>query len=264
MMQQPKKLVVGNWKMNGTRSSSSSWAKGILRLVETKTPECEIAVSPPTPFLEVLVRELGGTRLIGLCGQDCASQEKGAHTGDVSAAMLAEVGCSYVLVGHSERRTNHAETSSLVRDKAAMALSQGLMPIICVGETEAERETGRAIAVVKTQVSRSLPELATGKNVIIAYEPVWAIGTGQVPNSHEISEMHNSIRENLRRRLKAEANLVPLLYGGSVRASNAKEIIGLQNVDGVLVGGASLKFEEFWNICVAYGNLKRDASGTRK
>ena len=264
MVQQPRKLVVGNWKMNGTRSSSSSWVKGILGLVETKTLQCEIVVSPPTPFLEILASELGPGRRIGLCGQDCAKQGEGAHTGDVSARMLAEVGCSYVLVGHSERRRNHGETSSLVKAKAAMALSQSLIPIICVGETQAERNAGRAITVVRTQVSRSLPEFATGKNVIIAYEPVWAIGTGQVPNSGEISEMHNSIRENLGRRLKTDADIVPLLYGGSVKASNADEIIGLQNVDGVLVGGASLKFEEFWNICIAYSSVKGDGSGSMR
>ena len=264
MVQQPRKLVVGNWKMNGTRSSSSSWAKGISRLVETKTLECEIVVSPPTLLLEILARELGTTRRIGLCGQDCADQEEGAHTSDVSASMLLEVGCSYVLVGHSERRRDHGETSSLVKAKAAMALSHDLIPIICVGETQAERNAGRAVTVVRTQVNRSLPELVAGKNVIIAYEPVWAIGTGEVPNSHEISEMHNSIRETLGCRLKAEADVIPLLYGGSVKASNAEEITDLQNVDGVLVGGASLKFEEFWKICMAYGSLKRDGSGTMK
>ena len=250
--------------MNGTRASSSSWAKGMAKLVETKALECEILVSPPTPFLEILARELGTTSGIGLCGQDCANQEEGAHTGDVSAAMLAQVGCSSVIVGHSERRMNHGETSSLVQTKAVMALSQGLIPIICVGETQAQRNAGRAITVVTTQLSRSLPEIATGRNVVIAYEPVWAIGTGQVPNAHEISEMHNSIRDYLGRRLKTEADFVPLLYGGSVKGSNAEEIIALQNVDGVLVGGASLKFEEFWNICIAYSSHKRDVSGTMR
>ena len=264
MAQQTKKLVVGNWKMNGTRSNSSSWVKGMLGLVETRMLQCEIAVSPPTLFLEVMARELGSRAGISLCGQDCSNEREGAHTGDISAGMLAQIGCSYVIVGHSERRTNHGESNSLVKAKASMALSCGLVPIICVGETQAERNSGRAVTVVETQVNRSLPELATGKNVVIAYEPVWAIGTGEVPSSPEILDMHNSIRENLGSCLKEDADLVPLLYGGSVKASNAEEIIHLENVDGVLVGGASLEFEEFWKICVASSSCKLDALGTKQ
>ena len=262
MLQQPRRLVAGNWKMNGTRSSSSSWAKGISRLVETTALECDVVVSPPTPLLEIVAQELGASARIALCGQDCASQEKGPHTGDVSAAMLVEAGCRYVLVGHSERRSNHGETSSLVMSKATMAMSQGLIPIICVGETQTERDAGRAMSVVQAQISESLPESSTLGNIVIAYEPVWAIGTGRVPNSSEISEIHNSIRGTLQGRLNARADVIPLLYGGSVTATNAEKILDLKNIDGVLVGGASLKYEEFWNICITCDNVKRDSSGT--
>ena len=261
MIQRPRPLVAGNWKMNGTRLSSHSWAKHILRLAATKVLECDIVVSPPAPLLDLVARALGGTTSIALCGQDCAARNKGAHTGDISAAMLAEAGCRYVLVGHSERRRSHGETSTLVKAKASMALAHGLIPIICVGETQAERDAGRAVSVVRAQISRSLPERTTELDVVIAYEPVWAIGTGRVPISAEISEMHDSIKELLTRRMNKRADLILILYGGSVNAANAEEIMSLQNVDGALVGGASLKEAEFWSICVTCDNLKRDSSG---
>ena len=264
MIQRPRPLVAGNWKMNGTRSSSHSWAKYMSRLAATKVLGCDIAVSPPAPLLDLVARALGATTTIALCGQDCAPQDKGAHTGDISAAMLAEVGCRYVLVGHSERRNSHGETSTLVKAKASMALAYGLIPIICVGETQAERNAGRAISVVRAQISRSLPERTTELDVVIAYEPVWAIGTGRVPLPAEICEMHDSIRELLTRRMNKRADVIPLLYGGSVGAMNAEEIMSLQNVDGALVGGASLKDEEFWGICVTCDNLKSDSSGNIK
>jgi triosephosphate isomerase len=185
---------------------------------------------------------------IGLGAQDCHAEPSGAHTGDISAAMLADAGCSHVIVGHSERRADHGETDALVRAKAAAAQGCGLTAIICVGETLAERDAGRTLAVVQGQLAGSLPPAATAANTVIAYEPVWAIGTGRTPKALEIAEVHAAIRGALGG-VMAGAAVVPILYGGSVKADNAAEILAIAEVGGALVGGASLNAADFWTIC---------------
>ena len=182
--------------------------------------------------------------------QDCHTAETGAHTGDVSAAMLADAGCSHVILGHSERRSDHGEGSALVRAKADAALAAGLVPIVCVGETEAEREAGQALSVVGSQVADSLP--AAEREIVVAYEPVWAIGSGRTPTLAEVGEVHGHIRTLLRGQLgEARGGAVRILYGGSVKAANAGELLAIEDVDGALVGGASLNAEEFHAIGAA-------------
>jgi triosephosphate isomerase len=188
---------------------------------------------------------------IALGGQDCHAEPKGAHTGDIAAEMLADLGCEYVIVGHSERRQNHAESDALVQAKARAAQRAGLAAIVCVGETRAEREAGRAEQVVTAQLAASLPAACTPANTVIAYEPVWAIGTGLTPTGADVVAMHAAIRAALGARLGQAAGAARLLYGGSVKASNAGELLALANVDGALVGGASLTAAEFWPIAAS-------------
>ena len=257
MSKQPRPLVAANWKMNGTRSSARTWAETMVRRTTGNALECDIVVSPPMPLFDAVFQALAQSGAISLCGQDCAAQGNGPHTGDTSAEMLVEAGCRYVLVGHSERRGDHGESNAVVKAKATRAVTHGLVPIICVGETQAQRDAGRATQVVRRQIGRSLPDLTSGIGVVIAYEPVWAIGTGRVPELAEISEIHDSIRKYLLRRAQTRAGDIRIIYGGSVKAINAKEIMKLQNVDGCLVGGASLNEDDFWSICITCDNLQR-------
>ncbi|MBP7240395.1 triose-phosphate isomerase [Amaricoccus sp.] len=238
-----KKLVAGNWKMNGLRAST-----GVLdTLVRTlPSPACDVLICPPA----TLVAALAG-RGWPVGGQDCHARPSGAHTGDVAAEMLADAGATAVIVGHSERRADHGETDADVAAKAAAAWRAGLVAIVCVGETEAERDAGHALDVVGRQLAGSIPDGATAANLVIAYEPVWAIGTGRTPSLAEIGEMHGFLRARLAERIGAEAAGVRLLYGGSVKPGNAAEIFAVANVDGALVGGASLKAEDFAPIVVA-------------
>jgi len=233
--------------MNGLISSQAEIEalKGI-----TGSATCDIVVCPPFTLIDRAVERVKASNLV-IGAQDCHAQQSGAHTGDVSAEMLANIGARYVILGHSERRVSHGEDDEIVRAKAVAAHRAGLIAIVCVGETRHERDEGRAIEVVGGQLRESVPEGATNENLVIAYEPVWAIGTGLVPTDEQIEEVHAAIRQMLEEQLGKDGHSVKILYGGSVKASNAEAIFGLRNVDGALVGGASLKASEFAGIISA-------------
>ncbi|OYQ32856.1 triose-phosphate isomerase [Niveispirillum lacus] len=243
-------LIAGNWKMHCRRSDGAALAADLAaRVGPVADRRFDLLVCPPATIIGAIAQTVAG-QAVAVGGQDCHAQAQGAHTGDIAAEMLADVGAGWVIVGHSERRTNHAETSALIKAKAAAALRAGLTAIICVGETEAERDAGHAEAVVAAQLAGSIPEGATAANTVVAYEPVWAIGTGRTPTLADIAAMHGMIRARLSG-LVADPDAVRILYGGSVKPSNAAEILGLLDVDGALVGGASLKADDFWAIAQA-------------
>lgn len=242
-------LIAGNWKMNGTSVALGEVRNLAAKLAET-APRCTVVICPPATLLERL-SEIAGPAGIVTGGQDCHAATSGAHTGDVSAQMLVDAGAQYVITGHSERRTNHGETDEIVRAKSVAALSAGLVPIICVGETEAERDAGRAESVVLTQLAGSIPEDWPGQGIVIAYEPVWAIGTGRTPTSADIAQMHDTIRRDLESRFGERGVATRILYGGSMKPSNAAEILRIRNVNGGLVGGASLLANDFHGIISA-------------
>ena len=241
-------LIAGNWKMNGLRDDGVARARELLARFDAAEPGCDIAVCPPATLLHPVAEVLRASP-IALGGQDCHPEDGGAHTGDVSAAMLADAGCRYVIAGHSERRADHGESDALVRAKAEAAHRAGLTAIICLGENEAERDAGKTVAVVAAQLAGSLPPGATAANTVIAYEPVWAIGSGRTPSAEEIGAVHAELRRRLRTRLAAGAAQLRLLYGGSVKPGNAAEILALDEVNGALVGGASLVIDDLWAIC---------------
>ena len=242
-----RKLAAGNWKMNGINASLSEVA---ALLKAQPAPACDMLLCPPAPLLSRMADVAADTQL-RLGGQDCHVEASGAFTGDISAAMLADAGATHVILGHSERRAGHGETDALVLAKAEAALAAGLVAIICVGETERQRDTGATLDVIGAQLLGSLPKAASSENTVIAYEPVWAIGTGRTPTLPEIADVHLFLRARLTSRLGADALEVRLLYGGSVKPSNATEIFALTNVDGALVGGASLKAADFGAIVAA-------------
>jgi triosephosphate isomerase (TIM) len=242
-----RKLAAGNWKMNGTTASLSEVA---ALLKSHPNPKCEMLLCPPAPLISRMAEVASGTQML-LGGQDCHAEASGAFTGDVSATMLADAGASHVILGHSERRAMHGETDALVQAKANAAFAANLIAIICVGETEAQRDAGATLDVIGAQLLGSLPVAATSANVVIAYEPVWAIGTGRTPTLAEIADVHLFLRSRLTSRMGAGALEVRLLYGGSVKPSNAAEIFAVANVDGALVGGASLKAADFGAIVKA-------------
>ncbi len=243
-----RKLAAGNWKMNGDRAALDE-----VRALAATHPEpgCEVLICPPATLTGALAALAGGTSLkVG--GQDCHPEPKGAHTGDIAAAMLADAGASYVILGHSERRADHGETDALVAAKTRAAWDAGLTAIVCVGETLDEREAGRTLEIVGGQLEGSVPNGASPERLVIAYEPVWAIGTGKVPTLAEIGEVHGFLRAELAQRFgEPVAQGVRLLYGGSVKPGNAAEIFGVADVDGALVGGASLKAADFGGIVAA-------------
>lgn len=242
-----KKLAAGNWKMNG---SLAALAEVDALIGAHPAPACEMLLCPPAPLIAAMAARAEGSALqVG--GQDCHQNSSGAHTGDVSAAMLAEAGASHVILGHSERRADHGESSDLVRQKAEAALAAGLIAVVCLGETEAERDAGATLAVIGAQLDASIPAGSTAATVVIAYEPVWAIGTGRTPTLAQIAEVHGFLRARLAGLIGAEAAGLRLLYGGSVKPSNAAEIFALPEVDGALVGGASLKAADFGAIVAA-------------
>jgi triosephosphate isomerase (TIM) len=244
-------FVAGNWKMNGL-SASLVEVEAMRRAVDAgEAGVAELVVCPPATLLAQAAWKLKGGKL-GLGAQDCHPEASGAFTGDISAPMLKDAGAAYVIVGHSERRTHHHETDQLVRAKAEAALKAGLTPIICIGETQAEREAGRQAAVVIRQLRRSLPSGATSETVVIAYEPVWAIGTGLTPTPGDIAVVHNGLRALLTEIGGPSAAKTRILYGGSVKPANARELLELDNVDGALVGGASLKAIDFLAIAAVY------------
>jgi triosephosphate isomerase (TIM) len=240
-------LVAGNWKMNvAAPAEFAKMVEGARGLTAI-----DIMVCPPATLLaELAVAARDSPMRIG--GQDCHAEPAGAFTGDIAAEMLKGAGASAVIVGHSERRTYHQETDADVRAKALAARRAGLLAIVCVGETRAEREAGRALEVVGKQLDGSLPAGATAENLVVAYEPVWAIGTGLTPTPGDVAEMHGFIRRNLAERFAAAGEGIRILYGGSVKASNAKELMGVADVDGALIGGASLKADEFLAIAGVY------------
>jgi triosephosphate isomerase len=242
-----RKLAAGNWKMNGT---GASLAEVAALLAAHPAAGCDMLLCPPATLLARMADLARGTAL-AIGGQDCHAQAAGAHTGDISAAMLADAGASHVILGHSERRADHGETDAQVAAKVAAAWSAGLVAVVCVGETEAQRDAGQTLDVIGRQIAASLPDGATAANTVVAYEPVWAIGTGRTPTLAEIAEVHRFLRARLTARLGAEAAGVRLLYGGSVKPSNAAEIFAVPEVDGALVGGASLKASDFGAIVVA-------------
>lgn len=235
------KLAAGNWKMNGLRADLDE-----ARALAAAFPDakCGILLCPPATLVTAMADALTGSAVM-VGGQDCHAQTTGAHTGDISAQMLADAGARQVILGHSERRADHAETSAQVAAKAKAAHAAGLVAIICVGETEAQRDAGQTLDVVLTQLAQSLPERASSANTVIAYEPVWAIGTGRTPTLEQITEVHEALRANL------PDQAISLLYGGSVKPGNAAEIFAIANVDGALVGGASLKAVDFGAIITA-------------
>ena len=235
--------IVGNWKMHGTRSMLSE-ARAIDRAAE-RLMKVEVALAPPFTLIHATRKEAS---LIGVGGQDCHAAEGGAHTGDVSAAMLKDAGATLVILGHSERRQGYGETDALVASKAEAAMAAGLSPIICVGETLEQREAGRAVEIVRSQIMGSLPQSLAGRDFAVAYEPVWAIGTGLTPTLEQIEEVHRAVRAAMIERLGLAVAATPILYGGSVKPDNAREILAVPEVGGALVGGASLKAADFLGI----------------
>ena len=241
-----KKLIAGNWKMNGLTADGVALAKGIATEVKALgKPQCEFLVCPPFTLLSAVKKSLRGAK-VALGAQDCHFNVKGAHTGDISPLMLTDLGCSYVILGHSERRADHGESNELVCKKAVAAHQAGLKAVICIGETLEQRDAGKTIDVCTQQILGSVPDNATSANTVIAYEPVWAIGTGKTPTAQDVEDVHAAVRKVLAQKLgKGNANKMRILYGGSVKPSNAKEFLSLPDVDGALIGGASLKVEDF-------------------
>ena len=251
MARQPQPLVAGNWKMNGLRADLAEIER-IRDAVEAGAAgEAEVLVCPPATLIREAARLAEGSALrIG--GQTCHAAAKGAHTGDISAAMLVDAGASYVILGHSERRADHSETNVMVRAMAAAAIAAGLRVILCVGETKADRDAGRALRVVQRQLAGSVPVECDPAALLLAYEPIWAIGTGLTPTAEDVAQVHGFMRREIAMLLPSGGEGLRLLYGGSVRPSNAGELMAVANVDGALVGGASLKAEDFMGIAAAY------------
>jgi triosephosphate isomerase len=246
-----RKLVAGNWKMNGVTASVLE-IEDMIAGAEALPPGVELAVCPPATIAALAAEILSGSG-VALGGQDCHQEKWGAFTGDVSAEMWADLDAQYVIVGHSERRAMHGETDAIVSAKAAAVIRAGLTPIICLGESLAERDAGKTLEVVARQLAASIPDVAASAPFVIAYEPVWAIGTGRTPTVPQVAEVHAALREGLRNRFGSKAEEVRLLYGGSVKPDNARELMHVLGVDGALVGGASLKAADFLAIAKAAG-----------
>lgn len=243
-------LVAGNWKMNGLAAALGE-AKAVKDALSGATIPADVMICPPATLLAQMACATHGSGIL-VGAQDCHAAASGAHTGDISAEMVKDAGALAVIVGHSERRADHGELDRIVRAKAAAAHRAGLAAIVCIGETKGEREAGLTIGVVNRQLKGSLPDGVTGENTVVAYEPVWAIGTGLTPSTADVAEVHAAIRTHLVERFGSEAGRVRILYGGSVKPSNAKELLSLPNVNGALVGGASLKADDFLAIIRAY------------
>ncbi|MCB2090164.1 MAG: triose-phosphate isomerase [Alphaproteobacteria bacterium] len=251
-MTAPKALVAGNWKMNGLKASASELSK-LNTLIQEKGAKCDVLICPPYTLINTFVSL--NAKNVSIGAQDCHMNMSGAHTGDISAEMICDLGCEYIIVGHSERRADHGESNEIVKAKAVAAQSVGATAIICVGETIEQREAGQALQVVTTQVKASIPDSAKVENTIIAYEPVWAIGTGHTPTTGDVEEVHQAVRDVLQSRFGDAGRNIRILYGGSVKASNALELMSVKNVNGALVGGASLKADDFYGIISAYDKI---------
>lgn len=241
-------LIAGNWKMNGGKAELAE-ALRVHDALASGDPDLlpDVLICPPATLIMVMSEVLKSSR-VGVGAQDCHRNASGAHTGDVAAEILADAGASAVIVGHSERRADHAELCSTVRAKALAAWRAGLLAIVCVGEAEGQRLAGLTLEVVRRQLANSLPDGSTAANTVVAYEPVWAIGTGLTPTLAQVGEVHQAIRLALVQRFGAEGARMRILYGGSVKPSNAKDLLGVEGVNGALVGGASLKAQDFLGI----------------
>ena len=246
----PTALVAGNWKMNGLAASRVELETLSSLLKESPAAACDVLICPPYTLISSFAAM--DTKGVAIGGQDCHAEICGAHTGDISAEMLRDAGAGYIIVGHSERRADHGESSELICAKASAVLAADMRAIVCVGETEAERDMGNTLTVVLEQLAGSLPATADPDNTIIAYEPVWAIGTGRTPTVDDVTEVHTAIRAALEERFGASGAGFAILYGGSVKPTNAKELMSAPNVNGALVGGASLKATDFNGIIDAY------------
>jgi triosephosphate isomerase len=236
-------LIAGNWKMNGLKASQGEF-EAMLAGAPEVAAKADLLVCPPATLIAAFADKAQGST-VAVGAQDCHPKPSGAHTGDISAEMLTDAGASAIIVGHSERRADHGESDALVRQKAEAAWRAGLTAIVCIGETQQQRDAGQTIDVCRGQLNGSLPDGARAENLVVAYEPVWAIGTGLTPTVGDIEQIHAFIRELLIARFKGEGARIRILYGGSVKPSNAKELMAVANVNGALVGGASLKAGDF-------------------
>jgi triosephosphate isomerase (TIM) len=243
-------LIAGNWKMNGLKASIAEF-EAMLAGASAVAARADLLVCPPATLIAAFAERARGSRTLGVGAQDCHPKPSGAHTGDISAEMLADAGAGAVIVGHSERRADHGESDALVRQKAEAAWRAGLVAIVCVGETRQHRDAGQTLDICRGQLQLSLPDKAKAGNLVVAYEPVWAIGTGLTPTAGDVEQVHAFIRELLIVRFNGEGARIRILYGGSVKPSNAAELMAVANVNGALVGGASLKASDF--LAIAQG-----------
>ena len=237
-------LIAGNWKMNGLKASAGEFEAMLAGAAEVAA-KADLLVCPPATLIAAFAERARGAKTLGIGAQDCHPKASGAHTGDISAEMLADAGASAIIVGHSERRADHGESDALVRLKAQAVWRAGLTAIVCIGETQNQRDAGQTLDICRGQLDISLPDGARSDNLVVAYEPVWAIGTGLTPTAGDVEQIHRFIRELLIARFKGEGARVRILYGGSVKPSNARELMAVTNVNGALVGGASLKAADF-------------------
>src|ERR1700738_1218921 len=237
-------LIAGNWKMNGLKSSQAEF-EAMLAGAPDVAAKADLLVCPPATLIAAFADRARGSKVLAVGAQDCHPEASGAHTGDISAEMLADAGASAIIVGHSERRADHGESDVLVRQKAEAVWRAGLTAIVCIGETQHQRDAGQTLDICRGQLNLSLPDAARSDNLVVAYEPVWAIGTGLTPTVGDVEQIHRFIREFLMARFSSEGGRMRILYGGSVKPTNAKELMAVANVNGALVGGASLKAADF-------------------
>jgi triosephosphate isomerase len=244
-------LIAGNWKMNGLRASAAEF-EAMLAGAGQVAAKADLLVCPPATLIAAFAGMAHGAKNLAIGAQDCHPKPSGAHTGDISSEMLADAGASSIIVGHSERRADHGESDQLVRQKAEAAWRAGLTAIVCIGETQQQRDAGQTLDVCRGQLGGSLPDAAISGNLVVAYEPVWAIGTGLTPTVEDVEQIHGFIRVLLTARFNAEGRRMRILYGGSVKPSNARELMAVANVNGALIGGASLKASDFLAIAGGY------------
>jgi triosephosphate isomerase len=237
-------LIAGNWKMNGLKASMAE-LEAMIAGAEPVIAKADLLVCPPAMLIAAFADKARASKRLAIGAQDCHPKASGAHTGDISAEMLADAGATAIIVGHSERRADHGESDALVRQKAEAVWRAGLTAIVCIGETRAQRDAGQTLHICGGQLGGSLPEGATAASLVVAYEPVWAIGTGLTPTAEDVEQVHKFIRDTLTAHFKGEGAKIRLLYGGSVKPSNAAELMAVPNVNGALVGGASLKAADF-------------------
>jgi triosephosphate isomerase (TIM) len=237
-------LIAGNWKMNGLRAAMAEF-DAMLAGAAALAAKTDLLVCPPATLVAAFAERARASTALRVGAQDCHPKSSGAHTGDISAEMLSDAGAKAIIVGHSERRADHGETDALVRQKAEAVWRAGLTAIVCIGETRGQRDAGKTLDVCGTQLLGSLPDGSNAGNMVVAYEPVWAIGTGLTPTTADVEQVHQFIRDSLTKRFEGEGPKIRILYGGSVKPSNAAELMGVANVNGALVGGASLKAADF-------------------